>query len=758
MDYEKKALEYHAKKPRGKIAIKLTKPLDSKEDLSVAYSPGVAGPCREIAENQDDSFTYTGRANLVGVISNGTAVLGLGNIGPYASKPVMEGKAMLFKKFANIDVFDIEVEDDGDVEKFIQTVKALEPTFGGINLEDIKAPQCFEIEERLRNEMNIPVFHDDQHGTAIIAASAFVNALELTNRDIKKVKVVFSGAGAAAIACAKLFLTLGVKKENLMMCDSKGVVRSSRTDLNKQKQFFALDTKLESLDQALKGADAFVGVSVGGALKPDMLLGMSKNPIIFALANPTPEIMPDEARKVRDDVIIATGRSDFPNQVNNVLGFPYIFRGALDVRAKTINEEMKLAAVYAIAELAKEEITDEVMEVYKGEKKIQFGVDYLIPKPVDTRVLLHVAPAVAKAAMESGVARRQIDIERYSRKIENILGPNRRLIHYLREDIRSHLRTGGHMPHIIIPSSDNARILNAARHVSEKGEIRISLLGNEEDILSKVSELGLNGLGPCVSIIDPMKDKSRPEVKELLYQLRGRKGVSRTSAERLILNDHYYAALLLKNGTVDGMVGGVVDSYKNCVKPLIEVVGSGDKLFSGVYMVIKDDKLIFFADCTMHIDPTAEQLADIAITTAEIAKRYTDDPIRVAMLSSASFGSNPVGDNVKVSKATELVKKKRPDLEVDGEMQADVALDEEFREKEFPFSTLTGSANVLIFPNLSSANISYKLLMKLGGAATTGPIIAGVSKPAHILQRSASTREIIDMIYLTAHEVVKEKK
>lgn len=757
MDYEKGALDYHAKKPRGKIEIKLTKPLKSKDDLSLAYSPGVAGPCREIAKNEDDSFTYTGRANLVGVVSNGTAVLGLGNIGPHASKPVMEGKAMLFKKFANIDVFDIEVQDNGDIEKFIQTVKALEPTFGGINLEDIKAPECFEVEERLREEMNIPVFHDDQHGTAIIAAAAFVNALELTKRKFETTKVVFSGAGAAAIACAKLFLTLGVKKENLILCDSKGTVRSSRDNLNKQKQFFAQDIKEETLAEVLKDADAFVGVSVGGALKPEMLKSMAKNPIVFALANPTPEIMPDEARKVRDDVIIATGRSDFPNQINNVLGFPYIFRGALDVRATGINEEMKLAAVYAIASLAKEEITDEVMDVYKGERPYKFGMDYLIPKPVDTRVLLHVAPAVAKAAMESGVARRQLDISLYQEKIENILGPNRRLIHSLRQDIRAYLKDGGKLPHIIVPTGSNEKIINAAKHVSEKGEIKISLLGNKELILNKAEEIGVDLIGPCLDIFDPQEDGQREDVAKLLYELRGRKGVSKTSAERLILNDHYYASLLLKSGRYDGLVGGVVDAYKNCIKPIIEVVGAKEKSFAGVYMVIKDKRMIFFSDCTMHIEPTAEQLAEIAISTAEIAKRYTKDPVRIAMLANASYGSNPVGDNSKMAKATKIVKELRPDLEVDGEMQADVALDEDFRQTEFPFSSLSGSANVLIFPNLSAANISYKLLTKLGDAAPVGPIIAGVSKPAHILQRSASTREVIDMIYLTAHEVVKSQ-
>lgn len=766
VDYEYDALAYHSRAPRGKIEIRLTKPLNNRDELSMAYSPGVAGPCRKIADSEDESFTYTGRANLVGVISNGSAVLGLGNIGPYASKPVMEGKAMLFKKFANIDVFDIEVNDQleggqNSVDAFINTVKSLEPTFGGINLEDIKAPECFEIEERLRKEMNIPVFHDDQHGTAIIAGAAFVNALELTKRSIADTKVVFSGAGAAAIACAKLFLTLGLKKENLIMCDSKGTIRSSRDDLNKYKLFFVSDTKKETLAQALEGADAFVGVSVGGALKPEMLKAMNKNPVVFALANPDPEILPDVARSVRPDVIVATGRSDYPNQVNNVLGFPYIFRGALDVRAKTINEEMKLAAVYAIASLAKEEIPDEVLAVYKDENPYKFGRDYLIPKPVDTRVLLHVAPAVAEAAMKSGVARRTIDIVAYKNNIENILEPNKRIVHHLRQDLRAHLRQGGSLPHVAVCAGDNPRVLKAVRHVAEKGEIRISLLGSKENLAEGFKAIGvteLSQLGPCVEIVEPRHHPERGAMTDLLYKLRGRKGVSKTSADGMILNDHYFASLLLRSGKVDGLVGGVVDSYKNCVKPVIEVIGSSNRGFAGVYMVIKDNFLTFFADCTMHVDPSAEDLVSIAVSTAKIAKRYTNEDIKIAMLSSASFGSNPVGDNVKVAEATKLIKERYPDLEVDGEMQADVALDEEFRQREFPFSTLTGRANVLIFPNLSSANISYKLLMKMGGASTTGPILAGISKPAHILQRSASTREIIDMLYITGHEVITAGK
>lgn len=756
MDYEKLALEYHRRSPKGKIEIQNTKPLDSQDDLATAYSPGVAGPCRKIHENQDDSFQYTSRGNLVGVISNGTAVLGLGNIGPWAAKPVMEGKGMLFKKFANIDVFDIELDLE-DPDEFIKAVKALEPTFGGINLEDIKAPQCFYIEEELKKSMSIPVFHDDQHGTAIIAAAAFLNALELTGRDIKTVKVVFNGAGAAAISCASLFLTLGVNPENLLMCDSKGVIHTERDDLNKYKEMFSRKTSLRSLSEALQGADAFVGVSVGGALTPDMLKGMAKDPLVFALANPDPEIDPREALAARQDVIIATGRSDFPNQVNNVLGFPYIFRGALDVRATTINEEMKLAAVRAIAALAKEEVPEEVLAVYKSPKTCTFGRDYLIPKPVDQRVLLRVAPAVAEAAMKSGVARLNLDIEKYKVDIERLLGPTRRFIRRLRTRSGEMVLKSGKKPKVVITAGSDIRVIKAARQVADSDELQLCILGNPEEIESTAEAAGIPSLDG-IDIIDPETSELRHEYARTLYELRNRKGVSRTIAQHMITDENYFATIMLQRGEADAMLGGIKNYYRNSVLPVLEVIKTiPGKCPAGVYIMSKDQQLTFFADCTVNITPSAEDLAEIAIATAETAKHYTNEPIRVAMLSYASFGSVRHASSKKVARAVEILRERAPDLEFDGEMQVDAALDPELRKQEFPFSTLTGRANVLIFPDLGSANISYKLLTKLGGATPSGPILVGINKPAHVLQRSATVQEIANMIYICGYEALKKQ-
>lgn len=753
MDFEKEALRYHESDPKGKIAIKVTKPLESQEDLSIAYSPGVAGPCRKIAENVNESFTYTGRGNLVGVISNGSAVLGLGNIGAYASKPVMEGKAMLFKKFADIDVFDIEVDDKGDIENFINAVKTLEPTFGGINLEDIKAPECFYVEEKLQSLMQIPVFHDDQHGTAIIAAAAFINALDITGRKIEDVKIAFSGAGAAAIGCARLFLELGVKPENLLMCDSKGVIHTERTDLNEYKKKFAIKTKKRTLEDAMDGADAFLGVSVAGVLTEKMLKSMAKNPIVFAMANPDPEIMPNKALQIRSDVIIATGRSDFPNQVNNVLGFPYIFRGALDVRAKGINKEMVLAAVHAIAGLAKTDVPEEVMTVYKEQESYVFGRDYLIPKPVDPRVLLYVAPAVAKAAMDTGMARIQLDIEAYREELENILGPNRRIITKLRQEIKHHK---GDLPKIVIPCGTDNRALKAAKQATDEGELKVVLLGHENEIRQRALAIGIENFGPRISILDPnLEDALVEELAEVLYKKRNRRGVSKTMAQQIAREPNYFATLLVESGKADGMVGGITESYAHAVKPVLEIIKPAeDRSLAGVYMMVIEKRLIFFADCTLHIDPTAEQLANIATETARFARAYNKEPVRVAMLSFASFGASDHKEAKKVSKAVELLRRREVDFEVDGEMQADVALNASLREKEFPFSTLTGDANVLVFSNLAAANSAYKILTQLGGAVPTGPILAGLNKPAHILQRSATTREVVDMIYMSAHNAV----
>lgn len=756
-NFEELALEYHERNPPGKLAIRYTKPLDTQEDLSVAYSPGVAGPCRKIHENPDDSFRYTGRANLVGVISNGTAVLGLGNIGPYAAKPVMEGKGMLFKKFADIDVFDLEIHQE-DPDRFIEAVKSLEPTFGGINLEDIKAPECFYIEEQLQKCMQIPVFHDDQHGTAIIASAAFLNALEITHRDIATTKVVFSGAGAAAIACANLFRTLGVRPENLWMCDSQGVIHTDRNDLNPYKKKFARDTPMRTLGDALDGADVFCGVSSAGLLTPDMLLKMAANPVIFALANPDPEIKPELAKKTRPDAIIATGRSDYPNQVNNVLGFPYIFRGALDVRAKTINEAMKLAAVHAIAALAKEPVPEEVMAVYKTSDRYEFGRDYLIPKPVDQRVLLRVAPAVAKAAMDSGVARVHVDMEEYQERIERLLGPTRRMIRTLRKEISVSMGETHRKPRVVLPYGEDPRILQAAKQALDGGDVEIVLLGDARKIAEVGGQNGIECLAG-IQIIDPMQNEREAVYSEHLFEWRKRKGVSRTRAHQVVLNHDYFAAIMLRLGEVDALVTGVTNTYANSARPVLEILGPGrDKTLAGVYILASEEKEYFFADCTINVEPTAEQLADIAVLTADIAKKYTRAPVRVAMLSFTSFGASTEASTLRMKQATDLAKARMPDVEIDGEMQADVALNPSLRKQEFPFCELTGNANVLIFPNLHAANIAYKLLTNIADFTPTGSILAGLNQPANILQRGASVQEIVNMIYVSAQQAVKNKR
>lgn len=752
MDFEKLALDYHETPSPGKLSVEAKKVLKSQYDLSLAYTPGVAGPCRKISENIDDSFRYTIRSNLVGVITNGSAVLGLGNIGPYAAKPVMEGKAVLFKKFANIDVFDLEL-DASDPEKFVEIVAALEPSFGGINLEDIRAPECFYIEETLRERMNIPVFHDDQHGTAIIVAAALINALEITKRSIKKTKVVFSGAGAAAIGCANLLLTMGVK--SLVLCDREGVLRTDQPNLNKYKRRFAIEGPMRTLAEALEDADVFIGVSAPNVLKPEMLKRMAKNPIVFALSNPDPEIDPKLAKEARDDVIIATGRSDYPNQVNNVLGFPYIFRGALDVRAKGVNDAMKLAAVHAIASLAKESVPEEVMAVYKQSDRYIFGKDYLIPKPVDQRVLLRVAPAVAKAAMDTGMARVQIDLEEYQEQISRLLGPTRRLVRRLRKEIARTTKKRKNKPRVVVPDGANSRFLKAAKQVSDDGEVQVCLVGDSSCIEKSAKELGIKSLGD-IEIFDPGEDSKLEEYADLLYSLRKRQGVSRSMSHTLLLNRDYYAAILLKAGMVDAMVNGVSNSYITALRPILEVVGTHpDETLAGVYIAVKEQKMYFLADCTINISPCAEELASIALATAKTAAEYTDEPIRVAMLSYASFGTSRHEEAKAVARAVEIVQARKPNFEIDGEMQADVALNEALRMKEFPFTELRGNANVLIFPNLSSSNICYKLLQNLGDVEVTGPILVGVKKPANALQREASVREIVNMINVSAHQALK---
>ncbi len=749
------ALEYHQRSPAGKIFTGIKKPAATQRDLTLAYSPGVAAPCLEIEKNEEDSFTYTGRGNLVGVISNGTAVLGLGDIGPHAAKPVMEGKAMLFKKFADIDVFDIEVNAK-DPDVFIACVKALEPTFGGINLEDIKAPECFYIEEQLREQMNIPVFHDDQHGTAIIASAAFLNALEVAEKRIAEVRVVFSGAGAAAIACANLFLSLGVKPKNLILCDSKGVVHRGRKDLNQYKDRFAQDTPLRTLAEALDGADAFVGVSVARALSPEMIMKMAINPIIFALANPEPEIRPDVAKAARPDAIVATGRSDFPNQVNNVLGFPFIFRGALDVRAKVINEEMKLAAVRAIAALARESVPDAVMKAYKDGEVYHFGRDYLIPKPIDPRVLFHVAPAVAKAAMDSGVARKTIDIARYTEQIEHILGPTQSMMRSIQRQIQKIQKQKKRKARIVFPNSYDRRILRAAAQVVDEGSVEIVLIGNEDRILINAEKHGLINFKEKVDIIAPVHAEKFDEYAAKLFHERQRKGVSLSGARQLLHNYNYFAAMMLASGDVDGVISGVVEAYGPSIRPLLEVIGVDEQnTLAGIYMVMQRERHLFFADCTVHEDPSAEMLAEIVLSTVAVATRYTKDPIRIAMLSFASFGANRSPASQKVAHAVKLVKQRRPDLEIDGEMQVDVALNHELRQREFPFCSLTGDANVLIFPDLASANIAYKMMAAIGDASLIGPILHGMKQPANVLQISATTDEVVNMVYVTAHQAME---
>lgn len=759
MDFETKSLEYHERTPRGKIALKNTKPLETQEDLSLAYSPGVAGPCRAIAENQDASFVYTSRSHLVGVVSNGSAVLGLGNIGPYASKPVMEGKGMLFKKFADIDVFDIEL-DCPDNESFIKAVKALEPTFGGINLEDIKAPDCFYIEKELQASMQIPVFHDDQHGTAIIAAAAFLNALDITKRKTKQTKIVFSGAGAAAISCAELLMTLGIQPQNILLCDSKGVVHSQRTDLNEFKKRFAIDTEMRTLAEAIKNADAFIGVSAADILTPAMLLNMAKDPIVFALANPNPEIDPGLAKETRRDVIIATGRSDYPNQVNNVLGFPYIFRGALDVRAKCINEEMKLAAVHAIAKLAREDVPEDVVAVYKKDGHYSFGRDYLIPKPIDQRVLLTVAPAVAAAAMESGVARLKIDIQQYEKDIEKILGPTRQIIRGLRTETNQQLSKvkNSSAPKIVVTSGYDERVIKAASQVSSSGEISIVLLGNPDKIKANASKAGVSSLED-IEIVDPMTDPRAEKYALELYKLRQRKGISRSMARSVIHGHHYFATMMLSSGHADGLLSGIKSTYTDAVRPILQLVPQKKgSIPVGIYMLVVDEEPVFFSDCTIHADPDAEQLSKIAAITAEVAGHYTDNPIRVAMLSFASFGSSKHRSATKVADAVNILREQHPKLEVDGEMQVDVALNTALREAEFPFCQLKGPANVFVFPDLNAANIAYKLLSNIGDRPIpTGPILAGITKPAHVLQRTATVQEIVNMMYLTAHQIAHAK-
>lgn len=737
------ALEYHSFGRKGKIEVIPTKPCITQRHLSLAYTPGVAEPCRVIVKSPDESYNYTAKGNLVAVITNGTAVLGLGNIGPLAGKPVMEGKGVLFKRFADIDVFDLEVNTQ-DPDEFINVVKLLEPTFGGINLEDIKAPECFYIEQKLIEEMDIPIFHDDQHGTAIISGAALLNALELVEKDIDKIKVVYSGAGAAGIACAELYISLGVRKENIIMCDSKGVIYKGRDkSMNPYKERFAIETDKRTIADAMEGADVFVGVSIAGLVTKDMVKSMNDRPIVFAMANPDPEITYEDAREARDDVIMATGRSDYPNQVNNVLGFPFIFRGALDVRAKAINERMKIAAVKALADLAKEDVPDSVRRAYDMEH-LRFSPEYIIPKPVDHRVLLWEAPAVAKAAIESGVARLEIDIDEYKERLEMLLGKSK-------EVMRVMINKAVKQPkRIVFPEGEHSKIIRASNIILDEGIARPILLGRSDVINKKAEELNCDI--QRLRIIDPAQFDRLEDYTQEFYRLRHRRGITLREARELILNKNYFGSMMVHMGDADGLISGLTQNYPDTIRPALQVIRmkEGVTKVSGLYILILKDGIFFFADTTVNIDPTAVELAEIAIQTAETAKSFDVEP-RIAMLSFSNFGSTKHPSSIKVREAVEIVRKCRPDLAIEGEMQADTAVVEEILNKRYPFNELKKSANVLIFPDLDAGNIAYKLMMRLGGAEAIGPILQGMRKSVHVLQRGA---EVSDIVNMTAIAVV----
>ncbi|NDA98043.1 MAG: NADP-dependent malic enzyme, partial [Flavobacteriia bacterium] len=725
-----------------KIEVVPTKPYASQRDLSLAYSPGVAEPCIKIAENKDDAYKYTSKANLVAVITNGTAVLGLGNIGPLAAKPVMEGKGLLFKIFADIDVFDIEI-DASDPELFIQTVKAISPTFGGINLEDIKAPEAFEIERRLKEELDIPIMHDDQHGTAIISSAALLNALELAKKSIDKVKIVVSGAGPSALACCMLYQTLGVKLENIFMFDSKGLLYKKRTDIDNMKALFAVHEKEISFDDAFKKADVFLGLSRAGLVSKEMIASMAKDPIVFALANPDPEISYQEASSVRKDIIMATGRSDNPNQVNNVLGFPFIFRGALDVRATTINEEMKLAAVKAIAALAKETIPEEVLEAY-GEKNISFGRDQIIPKPLDPRLIYHVAPAVAKAAMDSGVAKNPIkDWDKYENELKSRLGLDNKLVRDITSKAQSNPKT------VVFPEADNVKILKAAQVAYEEGIAFPILLGKKQRILQLIKEYAIEL--PEIVIIDPKSEEE--EKRRIVYGLafferRKRKGFTEFEAIQIMRERNHFGAMMVDQGDADAMITGLTKSYRSSVRPAIRIVGLEKDVntVSGMYILNSKRGPLFLADTTINLNPTAEQIAEITYNVSKIIRRLKVTP-KIALLSYSNFGSSPGPDSEKMAKAVGILHEKYPALIVDGEIQANFALNKDLMNEKFSFSQLTNKdVNTLIFPNLSAGNISYKLLQQLTDADAIGPILVGLKKSIHVLQLGSSVREIINMI------------
>lgn len=749
---KKEALQYHSMGRPGKIAVVPTKPHSTQRDLTLAYSPGVAEPCLAIAENSEDAYKYTAKGNLVAVISNGTAVLGLGDIGAQAGKPVMEGKGLLFKIFADIDVFDIEL-DTKNVDEFVNIVKALEPTFGGINLEDIKAPECFEIERRLKAEMNIPVMHDDQHGTAIISGAALINACELQGKNISEVKIVVNGAGAAAISCTAMYVAVGARKENIVMLDSKGVIRSDREGLDTTKAEWATDRDINTLAEAVKDSDVFIGLSKADVLTPDMLKSMAANPIVLAMANPNPEIAYELAIETRDDIIMGTGRSDFPNQVNNVLGFPYIFRGALDVRATAINEEMKIAAVKAIAELAKQPVPEEVNIAYNA-NNIRFGADYVIPKPTDPRLITEVSIAVAKAAIASGVARKVIeDWDAYREELHKRLGKEDRLMRNITAKAKNNPKK------VVFAEADNYKTLRAAQIVKEEGIAFPILLGNEKKIKGLIEEFAFDLDG--VEIIDPqaeIKSERFEKYAEHLYAKRQRRGINKLDSRKLMTNRNYFAASMVEFGDADTLISGLTRNYASTIRPALQVIGAkpGSRV-AGMYIMMTSKGPLFFGDTTVNENPNAQELAEISVLLDAAVKRFNVKP-RLAMLSYSNFGSNDGIISEKVRDAIKILHAEHPEIVADGEVQANFALNSEMLADNFPFSRLNGEpANTLVFPNLESGNIAYKLLQSVGNAEAVGPILLGMNKPVHVLQLDSSVREIVNMVTIAVVDAIEHQ-
>lgn len=740
--FRKDAFNYHALGRPGKIEVIPTKPYSTQRDLSLAYTPGVADPCLAIYKHPEDVYKYTAKGNLVAVISNGTAVLGLGAIGPEAGKPVMEGKGLLFKVFADVDVFDIEINEK-DPDKIIEIVKAIAPTFGGINLEDIKAPECFYIEERLKEELNIPLMHDDQHGTAIISSAGLLNALEIIGKKIEDLKIVVSGAGAAAVSCTRLYIQLGAKPENIIMVDSHGVIHKDRTDLNEIKKQFVTDRPVHTMEEAIKGADMFLGLSVAGLLKPKMLKTMADSPIVFALANPVPEISYNEAMSTRSDVVMATGRSDYPNQINNVLGFPFIFRGALDVRATKINEKMKLAAAKALAGLAKEPVPEEVNIAF-GISNLKYGRDYLIPKPTDPRLIETVAPAVARAAMESGVAKHSIeDWEKYKEELRKRMG----LTNPLKRQMKGACRNDP--KRVLLADAEHYNVLKAAEIVVNESLAKPILMGNKEKIRKIIAEheLELND----VHIIDPKAEENKEKMEsyaQQLFEKRKRRGMSRLAAKEHMKLNSYFSSMLVENGEADVVLSGLTRNYPDTIRPALHVIGRKPnvRIVSGIYIVMTKEGPLFLSDCTVNKQPSTDDLVQITLQTAEVVKRFKMEP-NIAMLSYSNFGSVNAEETIKVRDAVGILHEKYPELYVDGEIQANIALDQKLMEESFSFSKIIGKrVNTLIFPDLSSANIAYKLLNKAAGFELIGPILNGMNKPVHVLQMGSGVNEIVNMI------------